>query len=402
MSFGNLYNYWAINKEIKYIIILYMLSKLNKLIHPAIFLIILFVIGFLYKRYEEKIDKENMEINNNFIQQYLLGDEDTLQENKKPILWIPINYEYNARKWSSFGSRSSFELNQPYIYLTMISIINNCSGSFKICIVDDNSFDILLPGWNVNMSYISDPVLDYMRSLALVKLLYKYGGMVIPPSFVCNKNLISLYDYYCQNNKIFVGENIDRGSTSVNYEYYPDINIIGGHRENNTFRDLIEFMEQTISSDYTAETNFLGSFNIWCKKGEVDGKINVINGKLLGIKDENNDAVTIEKLLGNDYIQFNPNFYGICIPEDEILKRVHYQWFARLSQKQVLEGNTIISKYLLLSVVPIGEKGVLEGFEENPDWIRYWSVPSRAPVWGLKPNYLGNNLNSSNNPINYK
>lgn len=379
-----------------------MLSQFNKFIHPLVFLIILLAIGFLYKRYEDKIDRENGEVNNNYIQQYLLDDTSSLDKTKKPILWIPINYEYNARNWMSFGSRSSLELNQPYLYLTVNTLLSQCSQSFKICIVDDNAFDILLPGWNVNMSYISAPVLDYMRSLALVKLLYKYGGMVVPPSFVCMKDLIKLYNSKCQNDKIFVGENIDRNSTSVNYEYYPDMSIMGGEKENPTFKDLIEFMEQTISSDYTAETEFLGSFNKWCKKGNAYNRVNIINGQLLGIKDEKNDPVLIEKLLGNDYIQFNPNFYGIYIPANEILTRVHYQWFARMSQKQVLEGNTLISKYLLLSIVPHGENGILEPLENKPDWIKYWSVPSQAPVWGLKPIDLGNNLLSSKYPIQYK
>ena len=378
-----------------------MLSQFNKFIHPLVFLIILLAIGFLYKRYEDKIDRENGEVNNNYIQQYLLDDTSSLDKNKKPILWIPINYEYNARNWMSFGSRSSLELNQPYLYLTVNTLLSQCSQSFKICIVDDNAFDILLPGWNVNMSYISSPVLNYMRSLALVKLLYKYGGMVVPPSFVCMKDLIKLYTSKCQNDKIFVGENIDRNSTSVNYEYYPDMSIMGGEKENPIFKDLIEFMEQTISSDYTAETEFLGSFNKWCKKGNAYNRVNIINGQLLGIKDEKNDPVLIEKLLGNDYIQFNPNFYGIYIPANEILNRVHYQWFARMSQKQVLEGNTIISKYLLLSIVPHGENGILEPLENKPDWIKYWSVPSQAPVWGLKPIDLGNNLLHSKYPIQY-
>jgi hypothetical protein len=73
------------------------------------------------------------------IQEYLL-DGDTLGKSKKPILWLHVPYEYNSRNWLSFGSRSSFDLNQPYLYLTVRSIIKQCQGSFTICIIDDTHF----------------------------------------------------------------------------------------------------------------------------------------------------------------------------------------------------------------------------------------------------------------------
>ena len=56
------------------------------------------------------------------IHQYLLS-ETSLAKNKKPIIWIHVPYEYNSRNWSDFGARSSFELNQPYLYLTIEIII---------------------------------------------------------------------------------------------------------------------------------------------------------------------------------------------------------------------------------------------------------------------------------------
>ena len=100
-----------------------------------VILIIASVIGFLYNRYIEKMDRQQG-LGNSYgaIQNYLLTDS-SLSDVKKPILWIPIEYEYNARNWLSFGSRSSFELNQPYMYLTVKSIINQCGDSFHICIL---------------------------------------------------------------------------------------------------------------------------------------------------------------------------------------------------------------------------------------------------------------------------
>lgn len=99
---------------------------------------ILIVVGILYKKFEDKRLKDESSENSNAIQKYLL-DGVTLAESKKPILWIYVPYEYNSRKWTSFGSRSSLDLNQPYLYLTVKSIINKCSKSFTISIIDDNT-----------------------------------------------------------------------------------------------------------------------------------------------------------------------------------------------------------------------------------------------------------------------
>jgi hypothetical protein len=93
---------------------------------------ILIVLGFLYRRFEDKRNRENNNENYEAIQQYLL-DDITLGKSKKPILWIHVPYEYNSRKWLTFGSRSSFELNQPYLHLTVQSIISHCEKSFTIC-----------------------------------------------------------------------------------------------------------------------------------------------------------------------------------------------------------------------------------------------------------------------------
>jgi hypothetical protein len=62
----------------------------------------------------------------------------------------------------------------------------------------------------------------------------------------------------------------------------------------------------------------------------------------------------------------------------------------------VLESDTIIGNYILLSQTD--ETGILEPLEplinnavENR-FVGFWKVPSSAPNYGLKPNFLGDNL----------
>jgi hypothetical protein len=77
--------------------------------------------------------------------------------------------------------------------------------------------------------------------------------------------------------------------------------------------------------------------------------MNMIDGKLIGCKTKDNKPVYIDDLLQSSYINFDKNIQGIYIPSNEILNRIKYQWFARLSPKQLYNANVILSKYLLLS-----------------------------------------------------
>ncbi len=349
--------------------------------------LLLIIIGLLIiiftQRYMEKYYEDN---NDNYYAELKIK---VLKNKEMPILWVYVPHEYNSRNWCSFGSRSNWDVNQPYLSMTIKSIIKHCDSSFKICLIDDDSFPKLLPNWNINLGGVGEPVAGYMRRLAILKLVYHYGGMVVPISFLCMKNLLPLFSLGCANNNMFVCENVDRNVTSVHFDYYPDITFMGVKDEKNeTLRDLIEFIERKISSDYTAQFEFLGEINRWCNKKINNNRMNLIYGNLIGTKTIDNDPVLIEDLLGFSEIKLDRNLYGIYIPDQMVINRRHYEWFARSSQSQILMGNYILAKYFIESLGNVN----IETFENKPDWVSFWRVPLRAPVWGLKPKYLGTNV----------
>lgn len=367
--------------------------------------IILFVIiislGILYQKYLEKQSRTVSFDDYGEIKKYLIKDK-TLDKSKKPILWIHIPYEYNSRDWLSFGSRSSFELNQPYLYLTVKTIIKCCDESFKIILIDDGSFEKLIPNWNINMSIISDPMKCYIRQLAMAKLVYAYGGLNVPISFLCFKDLIGLYNRGTHDDAMFVCENYDLNVTSTNKLFYPDSHFMGAKKENETVKEFINFMERTISEDYTAQTRFLGEFDKWCDNKIAKGKMRLIPGTDVGTRTVDDEPVTVETLLGEDYIHFYGKMYGIWIPDKMILKRRHYEWFARMSPEQIFDSQFILAKYIVLALAPDSHMGVIEPMENGKDWISFWRVPINANsntlnVWGLKPNLLGDNVPRAKN-----
>ena len=356
---------------------------------------ILIVLGVLYKRFEDKRIRSEEGDTYEAIQKYLL-DGDTLGKSKKPILWIHVPYEYNSRRWLSFGSRSSFDLNQPYLYLTVRSIIKQCDQSFTICIIDDTSFKRLLPEWNINMTSISDPILSNMRMLGMMKLLHSYGGMVCPLSFVCLKDLNEMYIKGTRGDKMFVCEVVDRNVTSTDMDFYPNLSFCGAPKHCETVRELCNFIQRTASHDYTADVKFLGEYDKWCTQRIENGRINLIDGAEIGTKTVEDKQIIIDDLMSNHYLDLYQGAYGILIPADEVLSRKKFEWFARMSPKQVMESDTIIGNYILLSQTD--DTGILEPLEPltnraiQKQFVGFWKTPEYPGLYGLKPNFLGDNL----------
>jgi len=367
-----------------------------------IILVSIVALGILYQKYNEKQAKYIDVDGYKDIKQYVLKEK-SLDKSKKPILWIYVPHEYNARNWLSFGSRSSFELNQPYLYLTVKSIIKNCDQSFKIVLIDDGSFEKLIPKWNINMSMLADPMKCYIRKLALAKLIYIYGGINVPISFLCFRDLIGLYNRGTNDDTMFVCENYDLNITATNHLFYPDANFMGASKHNETVKKYINYLEQVISEDYTDQAHFLGEFDKWCNTKIANGKMRLIPGTEVGTKTVDEEPVIVETLLGEDYIHFYAKMYGIWIPDKMILKRRHYEWFARMSPEQIFQSQIIVAKYMVLALAPDSHMGVIEPLQNQPDWISFWRVPltnGTLNVWGPMPQNLGNHVPRSTNSGN--
>jgi hypothetical protein len=123
-------------------------------------------------------------------------------------------------------------------------------------------------------------------------------------------------------------------------------------------------------------------------------KINLIDGVEVGTKTINEEQIILDDLMSNNYLDLYKGTNGILIPSNELLSRLQYGWFIRSSPRQVLESDTIIGNYLLLSVGPEDKQGILEPLEvDTKSWVGFWKTPLYSGLWGLNPIGLGNNLN---------
>ena len=295
---------------------------MNVISYAALF-IILVVLIMLKNRYE---DLEGRDDNYETIQKYLLDDE-SLAKSKKPILWIHVPREYNSRSWQSFGSRSSHELNIPYLHLTVDTIIKRCDESFTICIIDDFTFKKLIPNWSVDLSITSGSLLSNLRVLGQLKLLQIYGGVICPVSFLCFQDLIAFYD----KRDMFVCES--------RQSYFQ---FAGAAKGSSVLTNVIELAQRSVSLS-------AHEFNQVLNKHALKNKqIRLIEGARVGTKNIDDADVLVDDLMSNEYLKLYENCYGILIPMDELLARRKYEWFNRLSKKEVLRSNTILGNYFLI------------------------------------------------------
>ena len=106
---------------------------------------------------------------------------------------------------------------------------------------------------------------------------------------------------------------------------------------------------ESLLKDCTDEQKFLGEVDRKCFDLIQKNEMTLLEGKLVGCFDSQSKPILIDNLLQSSYIDFSENLQGILIPDKDILNRVKYQWFARLSPEQIVSSNIILSKYILLS-----------------------------------------------------
>ena len=310
--------------------------------YSKIILIIVFslISKYIYSSYKESEDMFESHEHYQYVSEYFIGDK---MSKNKPILWLFSTPEINARNWQSFYSRNTLKVNQPYLQITMKSIYDKCKDSFNICLINDDVFDSLLK-WNINIHDVAQPNKDHYRHLGLSMILYHYGGFVVPPSFLCIHNLYNLYTSSLKEKGIFVLEDVNHGVTHDQTPYMPNIQMMGCKKKNPLMQKCVEYQEY-LFLDKTAQSDFIDNVNLWCNRN-----LPIIDGKYIGVKKISGKPVTIDELLGTTPIEYPMStLYGIYIPQNEILKRTKYNWFARMSTDQIIESQLMISQYMVAS-----------------------------------------------------
>ena len=277
------------------------------------------IIGLLYNRVEKKYLKEQ---HYDLVSKYLIkGIPDT----NKPILWIYIPNKINARSWKNWGSRNTTDINIPYIQWTIESIIHKAGDDFNIYFVQNESFSLLLPNLKIDLEKLADPERSHIIDFAMLQILYHYGGIVIPMSFIAIRPIIQLYQYGTINNELFL-------------VHSPSL-FIGSIAKCRKMELLLQDVQQLFSSHHTEYTS-IKFRNI------LNQHVKHIPEQLTGVRDIENNKIHLDIMMHEEPLQLHKNLFGFVIPTDEILRSTKYQWFAYVNNQDVLLMDNSLSKLL--------------------------------------------------------
>jgi hypothetical protein len=321
--------------------------------HVALTVGLVLMATFVGTSFKQRFSEKEQKDEYHMVKEYLLNPN-VLYGKNRPKIWIHSQYEVNARKWASFMSRTSTDLNQPYLYLTVQSIIQHNGDDFHICLIDDESFAKLIPSWTIDLSTVPEPMRSRYRENAMLQLLYIYGGMVVPNSFLCLQSLHGLYLQGIAHKTPFMAERIARiPNAPQSKPFLPDVYFMGATKEDPMLEKLIGLYQSLEEKQhFQSETEFNYTVGQWCKY-EVDaGNIQVVDGTLIGIKTSIGKPVLLEDLMSEDYLDIELSvLQGVYIPSKELLRRPKYQYFSILPVEEVLKTNSVLTKYFQIAMV---------------------------------------------------
>lgn len=304
--------------------------------------VLILVLRYLYNKWSFK---QNRTIDEKILQNYFYDNIDSITMINKPNLWIYIPLEHNSRDWINFFSRTTNNLNQPYIILCLISIIEKCKNDFNIIMYNDKLLDTIEP----KIKKYSKPNSDYYRDLAQMKLVYNYGGWILPMSTICLQNLSSTY-WNNMRNGGFAVVDINNTSSSKYTDYFPSGLNFSFEKHNAILKEIINKYEKNIDLP-SSQRIFNGYLQQLLYKSCYEKRINAVSPNIFGRSDKNGNAILIDDLFSTNYIDFDyNNMVALCLPYKEILKRKHFNWFARMSENQILNSNLFIHKIFILAL----------------------------------------------------
>ena len=303
--------------------------------------IILYIVIFflLFSILNYKYLKEKIEIELNLKRNELLDVDNFfytatfLKASKRRKIWIYMDFERNSRLWESFGSRSSTKLNLAYVNLCIKSIIDWCSESYDVFIFSDIDLNEILEE-DVDYKKLSGTLLEKYRHLSLMKILNKYGGVIVPPSLFL-KNSIKTID----NDKIWYVCDVNNIDNSIMANRTMSTCLSGSNANNPELQKYIEYIMKDSDTVCPFEENYL-----------VKNNIPYIDGKLIGTKDANDKRIMLEDLMSSKSIKFSDNNIGLYMPHNQLVKRKIYNWFCKMNEEQVLNTNCAFSYYILSTI----------------------------------------------------
>jgi hypothetical protein len=325
------------------------------------------------------------------MRQFLLApsNDGSSSRRHKPPLWIHLPYESNSRVWDAFAERRSNNLNQPYVQQCIEMAIAHCGDDMNVCIIDDSSFARLLPGlWSRvadatghtdivredgDLSTLPDPQRSHLRAVAQLELVHRYGGIVMPYTFLCFRNLCVLLDRCrARGDSLFVVENANRGGAAkilattttttttgqpnalarTGLHFAPDARFFGSCEKANplmakwTAAAYAQLRRYGVSSQ---ELDFSQFLSHWCLDAVAAQSLVLVSAPEVCVAyvdapTRRTLPMTVDDLFeSSDHARLSQSALGVWIPGEQIICRKKFAWFANISLDSILRGDYLLA-----------------------------------------------------------
>lgn len=286
------------------------------------FIVILLISAFghqIHIYFEKHEKKDEFELISKFLK------PDNYQLNKKPCIWI----------------HSRGELHIPYVRCCIDCVKKYNEEFFTIHVINDESFNEFIPFWKTDKNRRN---VSFDRMYGMTLLLYLYGGIVVPHTFLCMKTLQFVYKDCLQSTLPFLFENNNVFDNKTNGPlhyllYVPDITFIGSMQKNAVINDMLHYM--TGKPDYF----FTGDIHYWCLKQRKENKMVIIDGSMIGAKDHLRKQMTVDDWMAQEQITVVDECLGIYIPSERLVKRMQYNYFLSLEIEEILALSIALSPF---------------------------------------------------------
>ena len=127
---------------------------------------------------------------------------------------------------------------------------------------------------------------------------------------------------------------------------------MGAKKEDPKLEEMIQEMNRIYAGHFQNQNEFKGTMEEWCKVQVENLEMQLVDGKLIGIKTAIGKPILLEDLMSSDFLDMdNTLLHGIYIPSQELLRRPKFQYYTILPTEDVLEADNILSKYFKMSMV---------------------------------------------------
>jgi hypothetical protein len=221
--------------------------------------------------------------------------------------------------------------------LCAYSVMFHNANTFNVVLVTDADLDLLLPGWNVNIRTVPEAGRRMIRDIAMLRIVYHYGGMLVPSTFAATGPFAGTL-----SSPSGVPDGIvlafETPTTGAEHDelFAPSGRFLYSRPLNPTLKQIINSLSAS-NGTHAQAMAFHDKMADVMLQLQSTGKVRMLSGGTVGTQDADGRPVTLADAI--DGFPRASDSVGITIPSQVSTAR-KYGWLAKDTPRNILAGST--------------------------------------------------------------